>query len=431
MIDFIYTAREKETGKVVKGTIAADSESSAGRLLIEKNLFPIKFVAKDQQTIAGIKVSSLSRVSGKDRVIFTRQLATLVKAGLPIIQALSTASEQVQSKKFKGILERIKGSVEGGTSLSDAFAQFPEVFNRTYISLVAAGEASGTLDKTLERLADQQEKEMAIISKVRGALIYPALVLLVIIGVLMFMLVSVLPQIAQLYKELDKTLPPLTSALIVIQQFTTKFWWLTLAVLVAAVFGIRAYAKTPNGRRNMDRFKLNMPAFKTLFRKVYMARFTRTLGSLVASGVPLLEALVICSEAVNNLIIKEIIDHAATQVKGGKALSASLSNNEYFLHLVPQMIKIGEDSGTLSEMLDKVASFYEDEVDQTVKNISTIIEPILMIVLGFMVFFIIIAILYPVYSLVGGGIGDGKSIGGSGSSQQTGASGTGTSGTGQ
>lgn len=428
MIDFIYTAREKDTGKIVKGTIAADSETAAGRLLIEKNLFPVKFTLKSQQTIAGINVSALNRVSGKDRVIFTRQLATLIKAGLPIVQALSTASEQVQSQKFKSVLERIKGSVEGGASLADSFGQFPEVFNRTYISLVAAGEASGTLDQTLERLASQQEKEMAIKSKIRGALIYPLLVLATIIGVLIFMLVSVLPQIAQLYKELGKKLPPLTSALISVQQFTTKFWWLTLAMIVAAVLGIRAYAKTPQGRRNMDRFKLNMPAFKTLFRKVYMARFTRTLGSLVASGVPLLEALAICSEAVNNTIIKEIIDHAAQQVKGGKALSATLSNNEYFLHLVPQMIKIGEDSGTLSDMLDKVASFYEDEVDQTVKNISTVIEPVLMIVLGFMVFFIIIAILYPVYSLVGGGIDSGKSVNGTQSSSSGSSGGIGSSG---
>lgn len=422
MIDFIYTAREKSTGKVVKGTIAADSEQAASRLLIEKNLFPVKFVPKGSQTFAGINLSGISRVRAKDRVIFTRQLATLVKAGLPIVQALSTAAEQVQSQKFKTILERIKGSVEGGTSLSDAFGQFPEVFNRTYVSLVAAGEASGTLDQTLERLANQQEKEMAIISKVRGALIYPALVLATIVGVLIFMLFSVLPQIAQLYKELGKQLPILTRGLIGVVTFINQFWWLVILVLIAAVFGLRAYVKTPAGRKAFDRFKLNVPAFKTLFRKVYMARFTRTLGSLVASGVPLLEALAICAEAVNNVIIQEIIMHASSQVKGGKALSSALSNNDYFLHLVPQMIKIGEDSGTLSDMLDKVASFYEDEVDQTVKNISTVIEPVLMIVLGFMVFFIIIAILYPVYSLVGGGdlsSSNSQNVGGSSSSQGT------------
>lgn len=416
MIDFQYTAKEKGTGKIVKGTIAADNETAAGRLLIEKNLYPIKFAQAGTQTIAGINVSNLSRVKAKDRVIFTRQLSTLVKAGLPITQALETAVEQVASPKFKQILERIKASIEGGSTLADAFAQFPEVFNHTYVSLVAAGEAAGTLDTTLERLASTQEKELSMISKIRGAMIYPVLILGVIVAVLIFMLVSVLPQVGSLYKELGKTLPILTRVLISVTNFITSFWYIVIIMLVAAVFGLRAYIKTPQGRRNFDLFKLNMPAFSTLFRKVYMARFTRTMGSLVSSGVPILEALHIVSESVGNVIIRDIILEAVEGVKGGKALSEMLFGRDYILSLVPQMIKIGEDSGTLSDMLDKVASFYEEEVDQTIRNLSTIIEPVLMIILGLMVFFIIIAILYPVYSLVGGGIGSGENLGSSGGS---------------
>jgi type IV pilus assembly protein PilC len=331
-------------------------------------------------------------------------LATLVKAGLPITQALSTAIEQVTDKNFKGKLEKVAASVEGGQTLADSFAQYPDTFNTVYISLVHAGEESGTLDDSLERLADQQEKEQQIISKVRGALIYPALVLVVIVGVMAFMLASVMPQIAGLYTELKKPLPIVTQITLSISTFATTYWPITILLILALVFGIRAYFRTPNGRKVWDRTKLTMPVFGTLFRKVYMARFTRTLGSLVTTGVPLLEALNISALAMNNVILKQIVLQASEEVKTGKSLSSSLSKNPYFLKLVPQMIKVGEESGTLGAMLDKVASFYEDEVDQAVKNMSTIIEPVLMIVLGFMVAFIIVAILYPVYSLVGGGV---------------------------
>ena len=404
MLDFSYTARDQASGKVIKGSIQADSENAAADLLMQKDLVPVKIVAASVGGLFGINLSSFERVGAKERVIFTRQLSTLIKAGLPITQALATAVDQVTSEKFKDILQKVVASVEGGSSLADSFGQYPSVFNKTYVSLVKAGESSGTLDVALERLATQQEKELAIASKVRGALIYPLLVFAVIVVVIGFMLVYVLPQITSLYDSLGKQLPIYTSILLAGSQFTIRYWWLTILVVIAIVFGIRAWVQSTGGRRALDRFKLNAPVFGKLFRKVYMARFARTMGSLVASGVPMLDALDITGEAVNNLIIKDIIDGAAKQVKGGKALSATLTGHKYVLSLVPQMIRIGEDSGTLGDMLDKVATFFEDEVDQTVKNLSTIIEPAMMILLGGMVFFMIAAILLPVYSLVGGGI---------------------------
>lgn len=404
MLDFSYTARDQASGQVIKGNIQADSENAAADLLMQKDLVPVKIVPASAGGLFGINLSSFERVGAKERVIFTRQLSTLIKAGLPITQALATAVDQVTSEKFKDILQKVVASVEGGSSLADSFGQYPSVFNKTYVSLVKAGESSGTLDVALERLATQQEKELAIASKVRGALIYPLLVFAVIVVVIGFMLVYVLPQITSLYDSLGKQLPIYTSILLAGSQFTIRYWWLTILVVIAIVFGIRAWVQSAGGRRALDRFKLNAPVFGKLFRKVYMARFARTMGSLVASGVPMLDALDITGEAVNNLIIKDIIDGAAKQVKGGKALSATLTGHKYVLSLVPQMIRIGEDSGTLGDMLDKVATFFEDEVDQTVKNLSTIIEPAMMILLGGMVFFMIAAILLPVYSLVGGGI---------------------------
>lgn len=404
MEDFQFIAREKGSDKTIKGTIQAQNEAAAAKLLQEKNLYALSITKKQTGILGGLNLSFLNGVRAKDRVIFTRQLATLVKAGLPIAQALSTATEQISNKNFKNILNKIKAAVEGGSSLANAFGQYPAVFNHIYISLVRSGESSGTLDETLERLALQQEKELQLVAKIRGALIYPSLVLIVILAVISFMLVTVLPQIKLLYSDLRKTLPILTRILLALSDFAAHFWWLLFLLLVALVFGLRAYIRTPKGRYRFDKFKLSAPPFKTLFTKVYMARFSRTLGSLVSSGVPILEALNIVSISVGNVVIKEGIDQAAVEVKGGKALSTVLSKNPYFLSLVPQMIKIGEDSGTLDEMLERVANFYDDEVDQTVKNLSTLFEPLLMIGLGVLVFGIILAVLFPIYSLVGGGL---------------------------
>ncbi len=403
MIEFNYTAKDRADNSKITGKISADNQMAAAEILKSKNLFPIKITPVS----SGNSLTSLSlfnKVSPKKRVIFTRQLATLVKAGLPITQALSTAIEQVTDKNFKSKLDKIYSSVEGGQSLAESFAQYPEIFNPVFISLLHAGEESGTLDEALTRLADQQESDAQIISKVRGALIYPLLVLATIIAVLFYMLATIMPQIENLYIELKKPLPFLSQLTLTFSKTATRFWPLTILLILAIIFGSRAYFKTSSGKKLLDRTKLKLPVFGTLFKKLYMARFSRTLGSLVNSGVPLLEALSISAEAVNNTILSDIIINASEEVKSGKSLSGALSKNDYFLKLVPQMIKVGEDSGTLGEMLNKVASFYEQEVEQAVKNLSTIIEPVLMILLGGMVFFIIIAILYPIYSLVGGGI---------------------------
>ncbi|MDP2696475.1 MAG: type II secretion system F family protein, partial [bacterium] len=404
MKDFSYTAKDSETGKIIKGIIQADDQPSAAAVLTEKGLFPIDITSKEAGGLSFSSIPFLNRISTKDKILFTRQLATLVKAGLPITQALNTAVDQVSSKKFKEILLKIKASVEGGSSLSKAFGAYPQVFNNVYVSMVAAGETSGKLEEALLRLADQLEKEAEIRSKIRGAMVYPAIVLVVIIGVLAFMLGAVLPQITALYKDFNKALPVFT---VVLQAVTTslfKFWYIYLIILIAAVAGIRAYSKTPNGRKTIDNLKIKAPPFNKLMQKLYMARFCRTLSSLINSGIPILEALRLSGDAVNNLIIKESILAVAQEVKSGKALSAMLAKDTNFLPLVHQMIKVGEDSGELGDMLDKVATYYENEVDQIVKNLSTLIEPVLIIVLGVLVGFIILGVLFPVYNLVGTGV---------------------------
>jgi type IV pilus assembly protein PilC len=268
--------------------------------------------------------------------------------------------------------------------------------------LIAAGEASGTLDKALLRLADQQEKDAEIVSKVRGALIYPILVIVVMIGVIIFMLTTVLPHVQELYKGIPGAkLPFLTVWLLALSHAITHYWWVFIIVVAVAGFYTSRWARTGPGKEVVDNTKMHAWPISNLFMKVYMARFARTAETLVASGVPLLQVMSIVAEAVNNVHIGRSISKAAEKVKGGKSLSESLSGDPNFLDLVPQMIQIGEQSGSLEGMLGKTADYYEKEVDNEIKTISTLIEPLLMIFMGAAALLIVAAVLLPIYSLVG------------------------------
>lgn len=401
MLTFTYTARDTASNKQVKSTVQADSERAAAKLLIAQGMVPLTVVEQSQSGNVFEKVTN--RITGKDRVIFTRQLATLINAGLPLAQSLHTVVEQTQNKKLKSVIQDIITSVEGGKSLADSFARHPEVFNNVFIALLSAGEASGTLDKALERIALQQEKDSEMLSKVRGAMVYPTIVLAAIVGVIVFMMTTVMPQIESLYKDLKAQLPFITQVMVGISDFGARFWWLMIILIVAAVYFLRRYIATDAGRRVVDTIKLHIPLFGAMFEKLYMARFTRTGETLMSTGVPMLEMLRIASKSVNNVIISKSIDRAAEKVKGGKALSVALKNDDNILPLVSQMISIGEQSGGIDKMLGKAATFYENELDNTIRSISTAIEPILMMVLAAVAGVLVAAILLPVYSLVGGG----------------------------
>ena len=401
MLTYHYKARDNKDGSLVTGEVQADNEQAAVKLIMDRKLFP---VSVSDEAPAGALFSKSTRVKPKERIVFTRQLSTLIGAGLPLVQSLRTVRGQVPSKPLQSIIDTVIANVEGGSTLSNAFAAHPKVFNQVYVSLISAGESSGTLDSTLERLANQQEKDAAIASKIRGAMIYPMIVVAVILVVLVFMLTTVLPQVGSLYKDLGKTLPFLTQALLMISNFAVNFWWLVVIGLGGLGYAIFNYSKSSSGRREIDGLKLHVPVFGKLFMKVYMARYSRTLGTLVQSGLPLLEALDITKEAVNNVLVADTIVESIKQVRGGKALSTSIEGAKTFLPLVPQMIKLGEQSGTIDQMLDRLATFYETEVDDEVKNLSTTLEPVMMVVLGATVGLIVLAVLLPVYSLIGGGL---------------------------
>lgn len=399
MLTFDYTARDTTTNKVIKSTVQAESERSAAKLLMAQGIVPLAII--EQSKNGGFFSKITNRVTAKDRIIFTRQLATLINAGLPLAQSLRTLADQTNSKRLVAIINDIITSIEGGSSLNEAFGKHPEVFNDVYLALIAAGEVSGTLDEALEHIADQQEKDAELLGKVRGAMVYPLIVLVVILGVVGFMLFTVMPQIEHLYKDLHRELPFVTAVLVGASKFIITFWWLVILLLGAGIYFLKRYLETEAGRRMFDNLKIHLPLFGSLFRKLYMARFSRTGQTLMATGVPMLEMLRIASRAVNNVIIADAISRSAEKVKGGKSLSSALKKEQVILSLVPQMISIGEQSGGIDKMMGKAASYFENELDNTVRSISTAIEPILMVVLAMIAGLMVLAILLPVYGLIG------------------------------
>ena len=393
---FRYKAKEKSNGKVLKGSIQAENEQTAGRLLIEQGYTPLTIV-EEGTGLFGNK----GHVTNKDRIMFTRQLATLIGAGLPLATSLRTVIEQTESKTMKSIAEEILTSVESGKTLYESFAAHPDVFNGVYTALIQAGETSGTLDMALRRLADQEEKDAAMLSKIKGALVYPAIILVVIIAVLAFMMIMVVPQVKNLYEDMGEELPGLTQGLVSLSDFFADFWWLVLLIVGTTVGTLYFFVKrTPAGRKAMDSFKIHVPVFGGLFRKLYVSRFARTAEMMLATGVPMLDSVRIAINATSNTIIEAEYSKALDIIKGGKALSEALKEREYMLPLVPQMANIGEQSGKIDDMLGKAAAVYENELDEQINSISTMIEPILMVIMAGLIGVVVGGTLLPIYSLV-------------------------------
>lgn len=393
-----YRAKEKATGKQVKGSIQAENERLAGRLLVEQDLIPDSIV-EEGTTNPFTKFNN--RITSKDHIMFTRQLATLIGAGLPLSASLRTVTQQTENKGMQAVGEEILAATESGKSLYEAFSAHPTVFNGVYLALIQAGEKSGTLDIALARLADQEEQDAAMLGKIRGALVYPAIILVVIIAVLLFMMFAVVPQVRDLYEDMDEVLPALTQFLVNMTDFVVDFWWLILLVLAGGITGMVLFVKrTDAGKRFADMFKIHVPLFGALFRKLYVSRFARTAEMLLSSGVPMVDSINIAIEAVSNSVVEAEYNKAIEMIKGGKTLSESLEDREYMLPLVPQMAGIGEESGKIDEMLGKAAQVYENELHDQIENISTMIEPILMVVMAGLIGVVVGGTLLPIYSLV-------------------------------
>lgn len=397
MLTFNYEARNTATGQKVKATVQADNERAAARLIQEQGLSPLEIKLQNDQ-----KVGFFNKVKAKDRVLFARQLSTLINAGLPLVQSLRMVLKQTTSKPLQAVISDVINDVESGKNFSDSLAKHPKVFGTIFVSLVQAGEASGTLDTSLVRLADQQEKDAEILAKVRGAMVYPGVVVGVMIAVVTFMLVTVLPQVKVLYDGLGNAkLPFLTQALLAVSSFIIHFWWIIVIIAIGLGIYLTRWGRTVAGKRFIDKLKMRTPPLNGLFMKMYMARFCRTGSTLISSGVPLLQMLDIVSKSINNVYVEDSIQRAMVQVKGGKSIADALEGDPNFLELVPNMLRIGEQSGSVEEMLSRTADYYEKEVDNQIKAINTIIEPVLMIILGVVALIIVGAVLLPIYGLAG------------------------------
>lgn len=393
MLLFNYTAKDKN-GQLLKGEVEAENEAAAAKVLASRDLIPITVGTHEEQTF-----SFLNKISLKDKVMMMRQLATMINAGLPISQSLKTLEAQTSKKNIKRVLAQTSSDIEGGSQLSFALSRFPETFTQLEITLIASGETSGDLDKALLRLADQLEKQQSLIRKVRGAFIYPSFVIGVVVIVATIMVIYVMPQMEQLYSSFDAELPFLTRMMVGLSNILSKFAPFFILALIGAIIYVRIAIKRPTGRKIWDKVKLSIYGLNVLLKKVYMARFARTLAGLVASGVPLLDSLSIVSRSVGNVIYEELIKNAGKKVKSGIALSEALKESPLFPVVVPQMIAVGERTGELDNMLENLANYYEEEVDTTVQSISRLIEPILIVVLALIIGVFLVAIMLPIYQI--------------------------------
>jgi type IV pilus assembly protein PilC len=395
---YVYKARSQQ-GELKKGLIEAINEEVAANILREHGLIPTSIKSKDDTFSLERFTGSLTKIKTKEKLFFTRQLATMINAGLPIVQALNTLGEQISNKKFKEIILQVAGDVEGGLALSEALSRFPDVFPKVYIALVRSGEVSGTLDKVLMNLATQMEKDYSVVSRVRSAFYYPAFILVAMTAVIFLMMIYVIPQLTGIFQEAGAQLPITTRLMIGLSNFLVNFWYLVFILIIGAIVGFRSYINSEVGRRSWDNFKIKAPLIKNLLRQIYMERFTRTLGLLMESGLSVLDALDITSDVVGNVIFKEIILKVKSKVEVGENISENLKEYPEFPTLVSQMIAVGEETGQIDDICLRLSRFFEEEVDNAIKGLTSLIEPILMVFMGVAVGILVSAIIMPIYQL--------------------------------
>jgi len=395
-MEYRYIARDL-SGKEVEGRIEASAPSDVAKILREKGLFPI--------SIEPVKRFSLKfdfqfgRVRLKEVVLFTRQLTAMIGAGIPLPSAIGALSQQMKNKKFKQILEDVREQVETGVKFSEALRKYEKVFGRLYISLVEAGEATGELDLMLERWATFAEKILELRRKVVGAMIYPIVVLTFAVGIMLVLLVKVVPTFAEMFRESNVELPALTAFIIALSDFVKAHVMFMILGAVVFVVGFRMLLRMEKFRYYWDAFKLRIPLVGPLFRKVAMARFARTLATMIKSGVSILESIDNVAKTSGNKVIEEALMTIKNEVAEGALLSEALSKTEIFPPMLVEMVSAGERTGNLDTMLDKIADFFEEEVDAAVNALTSVMEPIMLIVIGGMVGVIVIALYLPIFKL--------------------------------
>lgn len=397
MAFFSYRARD-QSGKMVTGLVEAPTSVSAAQLLRERSLFVIHL----QETHERLGMSTFTRikkVGSGDVVNFTRQLATMIVAGLPLPEALTILRTSTTNSAFASVLNDIEHQIVGGGNLGDSLAKYSNIFSSIYVALVRAGESSGTLDQVLLRLSESLEAQREFQSKVKGAMIYPVIIVIGMLGVVAVMMTVVVPKLTDLYKDFGIALPVSTQILISASNFMIHFWWLLIGGTIGAIYLFNRWKKTETGELMVDTLLLKIPLFGDLQKKVILVEFTRTLGMLITSGIHILEGLQILKNSLGNVLFRTAIEEISKKVEKGFPLGDTFAQHKEFPPIVSQMMKVGEETGKLDDTLLKLSKYFETESDNLVRGLTAAIEPIIMVVLGVGVGFIVISVITPIYSL--------------------------------
>jgi len=397
MATFKYTAKNADS-RTVAGKIAAENKQSVIEELRKRKLTIIT-VEEIKEQVAQKNAFQSKKVKMDEIVIFARQLATMVDAGIPILQGVNALKDQVAHPLFKKVLEAVESDIQHGNSLSMAFAKHPHVFNTLFVNMVRVGESGGVLAQVLDRIATYMEKTLKLQRKVKSALIYPAVVVSMAIIITIFLLVKVVPTFAGIYKSFGADLPVMTTLLITISNGLQKNILWIIGVLIVVIFVLRRWYKTDKGAVTIDRSLLRMPIFGELLRKVAISRFSRTLATLIQSGVPILESLDIVEKTIGNRVLELVIQEVKTVVREGESIASPLEKSGVFPPMVTRMISIGEKSGQMEKMLLKISEFYDDQVDAAVEGLTSIIEPLIIGFLGIVIGFIVVALFLPIISI--------------------------------
>jgi type IV pilus assembly protein PilC len=412
---FAYKAMDAK-GKEVKNIIEADNTAQAINKLRDKGLFPTNVVehkGKKTGKVAPVPGSKpgmsmtitipflAGKVKPKQLTLFTRQLATLIDAGLPLVRSLTVLRDQSKPGPLKNTLNGLAQDVESGSTFSEALAKYPKVFTKLYINMVKAGEVGGVMDVVLARLAEFSEKSEKLASKIKAALVYPSCVMFFATGVLVFLITFIVPKFMTIFKEVDAALPPMTQMLLFASNFMKNYWYIGIGGIVGFVVVFKTMSKIPFCKFYLDFAKLQMPVFGQLLRKVGVARFARTLGTLLASGVPILQALLIVRDTSGNEIIAKAVGNVHDSIREGESIAKPLERSKAFPLFVVNMIDVGEETGSLDQMLNKIADAYDDDVDTTVGALTSLLEPLMIVGMGLIVGFIVISMFLPLISLMG------------------------------
>jgi type IV pilus assembly protein PilC len=394
---FKYSAKSADA-RSLSGQLTAETKAAALDVLRKKQLIVISMTEVKGAVAAAVNVKG-KKVKAEEIVIFTRQMATMVDAGIPILQALEALQEQTNNPVFKKVVGMIKEDIQHGSSLSAAFAKHPNIFDSLFTNMIKVGETGGVLSAILDRISTYMEKTLKLQGKVRSAMMYPIVVVAMAVIITVGLLVKVVPTFAGIYESFDQALPPLTQLLINMSNGLKKYiLWIIIAG-IGAFIGLRKWHQTEKGARKIDRFLLKMPIFGELLCKVAVSRFSRTFATLIQSGVPILESLDIVGKTIGNKVLEDVIDEVKNSVREGESIATPLAKSDVFPPMVTRMIGIGEKAGQMEKMLLKIAEFYDDQVDSAIEGLTSIIEPLIIAVLGVVIGFIVIALFMPILNM--------------------------------